>query len=323
MASTTHSFSDSAKVSAPFAVAPAPQGRASEDVISHLEKSTLYREYAAAFEATTGMPLAIRRVGSLHSPLHGSRQESPFCAVMAGRNKSCAACLRLQQEVEEKAGDNACTLECFAGLNESAVPIRVGERVIGHLLTGQVLQQPPTERRFEKVAEQVKELGADVDLGELKQAYLRTRVLPKTQYDGVVRLLDIFGQHLSSVSNQLVTRQAASESPVVSRARAYILDHLGEELTLASVARAVAMSPFYFCKVFKKATGLTFVEYVSRLRVEKVKQLLLNPHLRVSEVAFATGFQSLSQFNRTFRQIAGESPSAYRARFHRQPGKAA
>ncbi len=290
--------------------------RNGEDVVSHLQKSQLYRDYAQAFEATTGLPLALRRVGSLHSPLHGSKQASPFCAVMAGRNKSCAACLRLQQQVEEQATTSACTLQCFAGLTESAVPIRVGEKVIGFLQTGQVLQESPSEKSFTHVAHEVKELGADVDLDDLKSAYMTTRVVPKHQYDGVVRLLDIFGQHLSQVSNQLVTRQAAAESPIIKRAKAYIAEHLDEELSLAQVAKSVCMSPYYFCKTFKKATKLTLVEYISRVRVEKVKQMLLNPHTRISEAAFATGFQSLSQFNRTFRSIAGESPSAYRTRVH-------
>jgi AraC-like DNA-binding protein/ligand-binding sensor protein len=293
-----------------------PNGRTSDDVIGHLQKSQLYREYAEAFETTTGLPLALRRVGSLHSPLHGSKQASPFCAVMAARNKSCAACLRLQQQVEERAATSACTLECFAGLTESAVPIRVGTQVLGYLATGQVLQQPATEAGFVQVTARVKELGAEVDLPALKQAYLQTRVVPKTQYDGVVRLLDIFGQHLSAVSNQLVTRQASAESPVITRAKAFIMEHLDEDLTLAQVARSVCMSSYYFCKTFKKATGLTYIDYLSRVRIEKVKQLLLNPHTRISEAAFATGFQSLSQFNRTFRRIAGESPSRYRTRLH-------
>jgi AraC-like DNA-binding protein len=47
-------------------------------------------------------------------------------------------------------------------------------------------------------------------------------------------------------------------------------------------------------------------------RVEKAKNLLLNPNMRISEVAFAAGFQSLSHFNRVFRRIAGESPTRYR-----------
>ncbi len=287
-----------------------------DDVIAHLEKTELYREYERAFESTTGLPLAIRRVGALHSPLHGSKQGSPFCAVMAARNKSCAACLRLQQQVEERATKEACTLQCFAGLTESAVPIRAGERVLGFLQTGQVLQEAPSEAGFKKVVAGVKGLGADVDLVALKAAYMKTRVVSKTQYEAVVRLLAIFGQHLSVVSNQLVTQQSASEMPAITKARAYIAEHIEEEIALADVARAAGMSPFYFCKTFKRATGINFVDYVSRVRVERVKDLLLNPHMRVSEAAFAAGFQSLSQFNRTFRRVAGEAPSVYRDRLH-------
>jgi AraC-like DNA-binding protein len=72
------------------------------------------------------------------------------------------------------------------------------------------------------------------------------------------------------------------------------------------------MSAFYFCKVFKEAVGVTFTDYVARTRVEKTKQMLLNPNVRISEAAFAAGFQSLSQFNRVFRRIIGESPTHYR-----------
>ena len=54
--------------------------------------------------------------------------------------------------------------------------------------------------------------------------------------------------------------------------------------------------------------------YVSRVRVEKAKNLLLNPNARVSEVAYEVGFQSLTHFNRVFRKIVGESPTEYRKR---------
>jgi len=81
----------------------------------------------------------------------------------------------------------------------------------------------------------------------------------------------------------------------------------------------VNMSSFYFCKSFKRATGITFTNYLARVRIEKVKNLLLNPHKRVSEAAYDAGFQSLSQFNRVFRRIAGEAPTAYRERLHGKP----
>ena len=74
------------------------------------------------------------------------------------------------------------------------------------------------------------------------------------------------------------------------------------------------MSATYFSARFKEMTGINFTDYVARTRVEKARNLLLNPHRRVGEVAFEVGFQSLSQFNRTFKKVAGQSPRDYRAK---------
>jgi AraC-like DNA-binding protein len=138
----------------------------------------------------------------------------------------------------------------------------------------------------------------------------------KKQYESILRLLTIFAQHLSTLSNQLSVKELAGEAPAVARARLFIAEHQGEEISLKDVSGAVNMSAFYFCKTFKKATGMTFTDYLARVRIEKVKNLLLNPHRRVSEAAYEAGFQSLSQFNRVFLRIVGEAPSAYRARLH-------
>jgi len=285
-------------------------------IVVRLQLSEIFRDYQQAFETTTGLPLALRALGSFQPPLHGSKRANPFCTLMATKNKSCAACLQLQQRIEESAGTETKTLECFAGLNESAVSIRIGERVIGHLQTGQVLLREPPKARFKETTRQLSEWEATIDARQLEAAYFRTRVLTKRQYEAVLRLLVIFAQQLSALSSQLMMQEAAGDPPVVAKARGFIAEHLDEELTLSRVARAVNLSPFYFCKTFKRATGLTFTEYLARGRVEKTKYLLLNPHTRIGEVAFAAGFQSLSQFNRVFRRIVREVPSSYRDRLH-------
>ena len=84
------------------------------------------------------------------------------------------------------------------------------------------------------------------------------------------------------------------------------------------MAKAVNSSPFYFCKMFKKGTGINFTEYLSRIRIERSKNLLLNPHLRVSEIAFEVGFQSLTHFNRVFKNTVGQSPTHYREQLLRR-----
>jgi AraC-like DNA-binding protein/ligand-binding sensor protein len=286
--------------------------RQSRQIVDQLKKSQIYRDYEKAFGGTTGLPLALRPIETLGMPLRGAKNESPFCALMANTNKSCAACLELQRRVEEEAKMEPKTLKCFAGLCDSAVPVRVGDQVIAFLQTGQVLLHKPSEQEFTGVAQQLIKWGTQVDVKRLEEAYFQTRVLPRDQYEAVLRLLTIFAQHLSTLSNQLMVSAEQAESPAITRAKIFIADNQESDLSLREVASAVNMSAFYFCKMFKQATGLTFTEYLARVRIEKVKNLLLNPHKRISEVAYEAGFQSLSQFNRVFRRIVGESPTIWR-----------
>lgn len=286
------------------------------ELVARIEKSQLFLDYRAAFETATGLPVGIRAAGSFQAPLAGSKQANAFCALMAAHNKSCAACLELQQRAERESCNGGATLECFAGLHDSVVPIRLGESVIAYLQTGQVMFRAPTEKKFRAAVKQLERWNAVGDVVELESAYFQTRVLARPTYEAAVRLLGSFAEHLSLLGNELMIKAASAEPPAVSRARAFIAEHLDEELSLAAVARAASMSAFYFCKVFKTAVGLTFTDYVARARVEKTKQMLLNPNVRISEAAFAAGFQSLSQFNRVFRRISGESPTHYRDHLH-------
>lgn len=160
------------------------------------------------------------------------------------------------------------------------------------------------------------ELGSRTDVSdndELDQTFFDTNVVSSKQHESVVKLLTIFAEHLSLLSNQVLLQQENSEPPVIARAKEYIHQHHTEDISLGQVAKAVNTSTFYFCKMFKKTTGINFTDYLSRVRIEKSKNLLLNRNLRVSEVAFEVGFQSLTHFNRVFKKILGQSPTEYRA----------
>ena len=98
----------------------------------------------------------------------------------------------------------------------------------------------------------------------------------------------------------------------MTRARQYIDENKTEDLSLKQVATAVNMSTFYICKKFHQAVGCTFTEYLARVRVEAAKKMLLNPNARVSEVAFDAGYQSITHFNRVFKNLVGHSPTDYR-----------
>lgn len=280
--------------------------------IESLSRSQIYQDYERAFSKTTGLPLTLRPVEPWHMVHKGKKYENPFCALMAESNKSCAACLEVQQKIAAAAGHGPRTVKCFAGLCDTSVPVSVGDEVVGYLQTGQIFLQKPSRKQFNRTASELVNWGLKVDLRKLEEAYFQTRVLTPKQYESLVHLLTIFAQHLALVSNQLMVRNVNAEPPAITKAKKFIEEHQADEISLGDVASAVNTSTFYFCKMFKKFTGINFTEYLARVRVEKAKNLLLNPNHRISEVAFASGFQSLSHFNRVFRRIAGLSPTRYR-----------
>jgi AraC-like DNA-binding protein/ligand-binding sensor protein len=282
-------------------------------IADSLSRSQVYRDYERAFVKGTGLPLRLHEPEMMEVIRYAQRQENPFCALMAKTNQSCAQCYALQCKLEQEAKLEPKTLKCFAGLCETAVPVRVGDKLIAFLQTGQILLQRPDKLHFNKIAATLIQWGAEVDLKKLEEAYFNTRVLTAKQYESLVKLLAIFADHLASCSNLLALEGEAAEPTAIARARGYIRDHFGDELSLAAVAKIVNMSASYFSEKFKEATGINFVEYVARTRVEKARNLLQNPNLRISEIAFDVGFQSLSQFNRAFKKVAGQSPRDYRA----------
>lgn len=286
---------------------------AHEQLLETLSRSEIFQTYERAYTEATGMPVALRPIETWHLPLHCKRRENPFCAMIAEKGSTCAACLQMQEKLAQSALDGPCTMACSYGLCEMAVPVKLGTEIIGLLQTGQVMRQTPTPASFGRAVAQAAERGVDIDNAEAKAAYFATPVVSQKKLDSIASLLSIFADHLSMKSNQIAVQTANAEPPVITKAKQYIQEHHIDDLSLGQVAAAVHTSVFYFCKLFRKVTGTTFTEFVSRTRVEKAKNLLLNPNLRVSEIAYEVGFQSLTHFNRVFKKITGESPTDYRS----------
>jgi AraC-like DNA-binding protein/ligand-binding sensor protein len=282
------------------------------DIIRELSESDIFRDYEKAFSGATQLPLSLRAKAVWQPALHGKKNENPFCALMAKSSRGCSACLQVQEELTGGDSTKPHTVTCFAGLCDTAVPLSVGGELIGYLQTGQVALRRPSKALFSRISRQLLQWGAKVDLSRLEDAYFHSRVLSREQYESKIRLLDIFAQHLSAATNQALLRTKNAEPPLIARAKKIVRESGSEPVSLTRIAKALNVSTFYFCKMFKKATGLTFTDYVARCRIEKARNLLLNPHVRISEAAYESGFSSITHFNRSFRRVSGESPTAYR-----------
>ncbi len=280
-----------------------------------LKQSDLFRIYQDAFRTATGLPL--RLVGA--DPDNWCLDEntinrSPFCEALNLCKAACHACIETNRRlIHEASVHGPSTCHCFAGLTASAVPVRLGASIIGYLKTGQVFSRTPDDAQFDRVLGTLGRKTLDADTVEsLRTAYLQTRAVEPERYASMITLLQNFSEQLGRHAESLAIIEEGSEPAAIAKARKYIHAHLDEPLPLGNVAREAGLSESHFCRLFKEATGLTLTDYINRSRIEWAKKELLNPSQRISEIAFQVGYQSLSQFNRSFARITGISPTQWR-----------
>lgn len=294
---------------------PEPKRTSAENrVFRKLSNAPLFATYRKAFLDATGMGLQLIPYED-ESAIVTPEFRSSFCEKLNQNRSACRSCIRSCQRLYRSAEASAQTISCFANLRETAIPVRAGGQTVALLTTGQVSTTTPTEAGFESIEAELKKNGvSESERAMLKVAWLSTRSLPIKQYEGMITLLAAFAIQLSEFLNRLLVEDINAEPDIVIKAKQFINAGLEDKVLLEAVSHHVGVSTFYFCKVFKLSTGMTLTEYVNRRRVERAKQKLLNPQNRVTEVAFEVGYQSLSQFNRSFLRYVGVSPSRFRER---------
>lgn len=287
-------------------------------LVEALQTSALYRGYQEAFRLATGMSLFLRLGYTEQIPRESERgEQNGFCQAMSCSARCAQACAAAHNGLRGPGAGagKGCSGSCFARMMETAVPLRCGGSVIAWLWTGQVFVHGAGKRSFNEVASVLTGAGCDEsEVAKLRHLWEATPALSADKYRGVVVLLEAFARQLEEFANRLVIEARPQEPAAVTKARNYIRANLTERLTLADVSRHSGLSTHHFCKVFRKSAGVNLIEYINRSRVECAKQLLVKAGARVSEVAFEIGYQSLSQFNRSFRSVTGESPTEYRRR---------
>src|SRR5215468_11504127 len=195
-----------------------------KQLIDTLRRSKLFRGYEQVFSEATGLPLALRPVDYWQLEHQGKKNQNPFCALLAEHPKSLAVCLQAHQEMIDHTGELPHTVTCPFGLTETAVPVKLGTKIIGYLRIGQVLRHMPAKADTSKVTRQLERCGIPFT-GKIRKSWAKNPLIPPDKYNAIVRLLAFFAEQLSGLSNQLVMERQNAEPPLVQKARAYIDQH--------------------------------------------------------------------------------------------------
>ena len=105
------------------------------------------------------------------------------------------------------------------------------------------------------------------------------------------------------------------EEPVINSITRYLQKHLAEEISLVVLSEEFHLHPQYISQLFKTEIGVGFLAYLTNIRMERAKKLLLSSPLSVAEVAEKSGYSDYRVFTKTFKKSEGITPSQYRREF--------
>jgi two-component system response regulator YesN len=134
------------------------------------------------------------------------------------------------------------------------------------------------------------------------------------QFETIIDIEAWMRSTLFELSELLLRREKRKQSKLILHIQQYIQEHLDSKITLRDVADVFAFSPNYLGSLFKECTGISFSDYLIRNRMERAKQLLQNPTLRIYEVSHQLGYSNMTYFHRQFKEEFGLTPSEYRNR---------
>lgn len=268
-----------------------------------------FLEYREAYLELSGLSLELR---TPDQPVGAWERQSPFCHFAQLSESGLTLCQRCEHVVHAAATKGASTVTCFAGLCETAIPIRSDGGLVGFLRTGRAAVGELSTERFRLACEAL-DLAKESDYDQARLAYHATSVHDPARYAGYVQMLAVFSEQFGALLGNRCEHRVRQLPGIVERAQQIVHENLGAPLSSSDMARRLNASVTYFSSLFKKSAGLGFTAYVARARCEKAKALLQRSAAPIGEVRRLAGFQSRSQFNRVFHSIFGCSPRMYRA----------
>lgn len=128
----------------------------------------------------------------------------------------------------------------------------------------------------------------------------------------LVTVRDWFMKKMNESCRNVMLKRGERNNDIIDSAKAYIDSNYNKDISLDDISRTMNLSPYYFSKLFKEETGENFVEFLTRVRIEKAKQLLASPEKSMKEICSEVGYSDPNYFSRIFKKVSGQTPTEYR-----------
>ena len=146
-------------------------------------------------------------------------------------------------------------------------------------------------------------------------------LLHEEGFQSVLRLLTLLNRLAHEeggtpiASYGYVNTYKVSETERMQKVHSYVLQHFSQDIRLGDVASLAGMSEAAFCRYFKARSNKTFIDFVNEIRIGHSCKLLLEDQWTIAQIAYDSGFDSLSNFNRNFKKYIGHTPREYKGNY--------
>lgn len=201
---------------------------------------------------------------------------------------------KLHQEIKkgEYTQANVYFDEYIGEMKKGCIPQKEVDNRLNHILQSLILE-------YSIYLENEK-----IKLSELVEQYRKSTLLEEMQ--------NVINELISMICMVLVQIKNKHYRKEIIEIMAYIDEHIGEKITLTSIASQINMNESYISRLFKNETGINIIHYINVCKMEKAKELLKEKNMIVKDVAYALGFEEQSYFNRMFNKYFGINPKDYK-----------
>ena len=277
-----------------------------------MASSKLFQNYQRAFALTSGLLPVLRNADTAQVEWSCGRA-APLCAPLGLEKSSCSVCRSFHHQLTAGAERSASNRDSRLGLHKITVPVCTGHQVLALLQIDDVCLRLTTGENVEQISPLASADPSEAAAKPVIAATWPARSISPEQCASLVLLLESFAPQLAEWYVQHTPTKPSRDPAAILRAKDWIETHYHEALTLSDLAKAAHISSWHLSRRFHRATGMTLTEFIARKRIAHVRRLLAAPQATITETAFAVGFRSISQFNRTFHRLVGHSPTKFRA----------
>ena len=121
-----------------------------------------------------------------------------------------------------------------------------------------------------------------------------------------------FLEKMQEACRNVTVKKEEHANSIIQKAKAYIDETYSKDISLDDISRQMNLSPYYFSKLFKEETGENFIEYLTKLRIQKAKELLVDKEKSMKEICGQVGYSDPNYFSRIFKKSVGVTPTEYR-----------